>query len=98
MLGLINKVWLKLNSLTFNMLRPCDYLRAAVWKGEETNLQARLHRFINHSATFELPNSKAVYMLTHIVFYLSEYCRSDTKISVDAVQSLIFCGILAHLD
>ena len=66
--------------------------------GEETNLQARWHRIINHSAIFALLNSKAVYVLTHIVFYLSEFCRSDLKISADAVQSLIFCGILAHFD
>ena len=66
--------------------------------GEETNLQTRLHRFINHSPTFALPNRKAAYGLTHIVFYLSEYGRRDPQISADAVQSLIFCGILAHLD
>ncbi len=72
--------------------------RRGMGVGEETDLQARLHRFINHSATFALPNHKVAYELTHIVFYLSEYGRRDPKISADAVQSLIFCGILAQLD
>ncbi len=61
-------------------------------------LRTRLHSFINHSPTFALPNRKASYELTHIVFYLSEYGRLDPKISAQAVQSLIYAGILAQLD
>ena len=34
----------------------------------EDGLNERLHRFINHSQTFAVPNKKAAYELTHIVF------------------------------
>jgi Domain of unknown function (DUF6902) len=65
---------------------------------EDTALTSRLHRFISHSATFSLPNKKAAYELTHIVFYLSEYGRRDPEISRSAVRSLMFAGTLALID
>lgn len=58
----------------------------------------RLHRFINNSATFAVPNRKAAYELTHIIFYLSEYGRRDPNLSQSAVQSLNFVGTIAHLE
>jgi len=61
-------------------------------------LVMRLHRFINRTATFAVPNRKAAYELTHIVFYLSQYGRCDPGLSPDALQSLTFCGLLAYLD
>ena len=61
-------------------------------------LDDRLRQFINRSATFALPNKKAAYELTHIVFYLSEYGRRDPKLDCGAVQSLNFVGIIAYLD
>ncbi|MGH1578950.1 DUF6902 family protein [Planktotalea sp.] len=61
-------------------------------------LTERLHHFINHSATFAIPNRKAAYELTHIVFYLSEYGRKDPEIGKAAIDSLIFAGILAHME
>ncbi|WP_298801779.1 hypothetical protein [uncultured Lentibacter sp.] len=64
----------------------------------EGALGARLRRFISHSATFSLPNKKAAYELTHIVFYLSEYGRRDPEIGADAVRSLMFAGTLALID
>ena len=61
-------------------------------------LVARLHHFIDRSDTFALPNKKAAYELTHIVFYLAEYGQRDPKISKKAVQSLEYAGLLAYLD
>lgn len=61
-------------------------------------LDARLRKFIGRSDTFAVPNKKAAYELTHIVFYLSEYGRVDPKLGNDALRSLHFAGILAYLD
>ncbi len=61
-------------------------------------LNARLHDFINRSETFAMPNKKAAYELTHIVFYLSEYGRRDPHLSGRALISLEYAGILAYLD
>ncbi len=61
-------------------------------------LHERLHSFINHSPNFAVPNRKAAYELTHIVFYLSEYGRRDPELHKNAVQSLIFAGLLAYLE
>lgn len=64
----------------------------------DPGLDDRLRAFINRSDTFALPNKKAAYELTHIVFYLSEYGRRDPRLSADALRSLEYAGILAHLD
>lgn len=61
-------------------------------------LEHRLHCFINRSDTFALPNRKAAYELTHIVFYLSEYGRRDPRLSQTARTSLEYAGLLAYLD
>jgi hypothetical protein len=66
---------------------PCD-----------TGLDDRLRQFITRSETFAVPNKKAAYELTHIVFYLSEYGRKDPQLNGDAIRSLQFAGILAYLD
>lgn len=65
---------------------------------EDTGLTARLHRFIDRPETFAMPNKKAAYELTHIVFYLSEYGRRDPQLSQSALISLEYAGILAYLD
>lgn len=65
---------------------------------DDTGLTDRLHRFIDRSETFAMPNKKAAYELTHIVFYLSEYGRRDPQLSPAALTSLEFAGILAYLD
>ena len=65
---------------------------------DDPTLVDRLHGFIDQSETFSIPNKKAAYELTHIVFYLSEYGRKDPGISADAVRSLEFAGLLALLD
>ena len=64
----------------------------------DAGLNARLHKFIERSDTFALPNKKAAYELTHIVFYLSEYGRKDPELSARAIRSLNFAGVLAYLD
>ena len=51
-------------------------------------LTERLHRFINHSKIFAVPNKKAAYELTHIIFYLSEYGHQKPEISSEALISL----------
>lgn len=61
-------------------------------------LEHRLRSFINRSGTFTLPNRKAAYELTHIVFYLSEYGRLDPGLDPDALISLEYAGLLAYLD
>ncbi|MAY44609.1 MAG: hypothetical protein CML65_05040 [Rhodobacteraceae bacterium] len=65
---------------------------------EDGGLTERLHRFIDRSETFLLPNKKAAYELTHIVFYLSAYGRQDPGLSEAAVTSLEYAGILAYLE
>jgi Domain of unknown function (DUF6902) len=65
---------------------------------DDNGLINRLHNFIDRSETFAMPNKKAAYELTHIVFYLSEYGRRDPQLSPAAVTSLEFAGILAYLD
>jgi hypothetical protein len=64
----------------------------------DAGLNDRLLHFINCAETFALPNKKAAYELTHIVFYLSEYGRRDPHLDNRAIQSLNFVGILAYLD
>ena len=61
-------------------------------------LDERLHQFMDASAQFALPNKKAAYELTHIVFYLSEYGKCDPGLSPAARKSLTHVGLLAMLD
>lgn len=64
----------------------------------DEGLTARLHRFMERSETFAMPNKKAAYELTHIVFYLSEYGRVDPQLSAASKTSLEYAGLLAYLD
>lgn len=72
--------------------------RRGIVARSDAGLDDRLRAFINRPATFALPNKKAAYELTHIVFYLSEYGRRDPKLDPEALISLEYAGILAHLD
>lgn len=65
---------------------------------EDTGTEDRLRQFIARCDTFAIPNKKAAYELTHIVFYLSEYGRKDPRLCAASVRSLHFAGILAYLD
>jgi len=65
---------------------------------EDHGLNDRLRGFARRSETFALPNKKAAYELTHIVFYLSEYGRRDPEVGQDFIDSLHFAGTLAFLE
>ena len=64
----------------------------------EGDLGQRLRAFINRSATFALPNKKAAYELTHIVFYLSDYGKQAPRLDDAAITSLKYAGLLAYLE
>lgn len=64
----------------------------------DLGLDDRLRRFVNRPETFGMPNKKAAYELTHIVFYLSDYGRRDPDLDDSTLQSLSFAGTLAYLD
>lgn len=68
------------------------------FREQDPALTMRLQRFMARSDTFALPNRKAAYELTHIVFYLSNYGRQDPGLSAQAVGSLKLAGVLAYLD
>jgi hypothetical protein len=65
---------------------------------DDEGLDTRLRSFAARSLTFAMPNKKAAYELTHIVFYLSEYGRTDPAICDATRSSLMFAGTLAFLD
>lgn len=65
---------------------------------DDTGLEDRLRRFAARPATFALPNKKAAYELTHIVFYLSEYGRRDPWLGPGILTSLHFAGLLAYIE
>lgn len=64
----------------------------------DAGLEDRVRSFIDRSDTFAMPNKKAAYELTHIVYYLSEYGRRDPELSAAAITSLEFAGLLAYLE
>lgn len=64
----------------------------------DAGLDARLHRFLARSTTFAVPNRRAAYELTHIVFYLSHYGQIDPKLPAAAARSLANAGTLAFLE
>jgi len=73
--------------------------RRGVFTGAaDAGLDDRLRAFVRRTDTFALPNKKAAYELTHIVFYLSEYGRRDPMIGEAGRVSLEYAGITAYLD
>lgn len=64
----------------------------------DAGLSDRLRAFTARTETFAVPNKKAAYELTHIVFYLSEYGRRSPDLPPEARHSLHFAGTLAFLD
>ncbi len=64
----------------------------------DAGLDDRLRAFASRTKTFALPNKKAAYELTHIVYYLSEYGRRDPGLPEAALQSMHFAGLTAFLD
>ncbi len=73
-------------------------IRRGVDPVHEPGLDDRLRAFCSRTRTFALPNKKAAYELTHIVYYLSEYGRRDPQLPAEALQSLHFAGLTAFLD
>lgn len=65
---------------------------------DKEGLTDRLTRFARRSATFAVPNRKAAYELTHILFYLSDYGRTPLTVDKDIERSLVFTGIIALLE
>ncbi|ATF18848.1 DUF6902 family protein [Phaeobacter gallaeciensis] len=64
----------------------------------DPGLDDRLRRFARRSQTFAIPNRKAAYELTHIMFYLSDYGRRDPGLDGAVQRSLTYAGLLACLD
>lgn len=73
-------------------------IRRGVDPIQDEGLNDRLRAFCSRTKTFALPNKKAAYELTHIVYYLSEYGRRDPDLPDAALQSLHFAGLTAFLD
>ena len=73
-------------------------LRRGVDPVKDAGLTDRLIAFAARPATFALPNKKAAYELTHIVFYLSEYGRRAPELPDEVRQSLEYAGTLAALE
>jgi len=61
-------------------------------------LDDRLRAFMRQSDEFAVPNRKAAYELTHVVFYLTEYGRRPLQLEPEEWQSLLFAGLVAYLD
>lgn len=72
--------------------------RAVTPSGDIAALEDRARQFMSRSDTFALPNKKAAYELTHLVFYLSEYGRCDPQLDDAARRSLHFAGLLAFIE
>lgn len=72
--------------------------RGVVALAEDGGLEERARRFIGRSASFAMPNKKAAYELTHLVFYLSEYGRKDPCLDADTRLSLEFAGLMAFIE
>lgn len=64
----------------------------------DAGLDDRLRAFVSRPQTFAIPNKKAAYELTHIVFYLSGYGQRDPGLPELARTSLEYAGLVAFLD
>ncbi|MEM6565415.1 MAG: hypothetical protein AAF665_13260 [Pseudomonadota bacterium] len=64
----------------------------------DASLSGRLAAFCRRSRTFAVPNKKAAYELTHIVFYDTQYGRKQRQVDRQTVTSLEYAGLLAFLD
>ncbi|GHC46073.1 DUF6902 family protein [Neogemmobacter tilapiae] len=72
--------------------------RAGLELPADPAMNDRLRRFMERGATFAIPNRKAAYELTHLVFYLSDQGRQNPHLSKAAVASLRHAGTLAWLE
>ncbi len=72
--------------------------RRGVESRGEAGLNDRLRAFMRQSRSFAVPNRKAAYELTHVVFYLTEYGRHPLCLDDEERMSLTFAGLVAFLD
>ncbi|WP_323767308.1 DUF6902 family protein [Marinovum sp.] len=82
----------RLEAFRLMQRRGCEPL------ADQGGAEARLRDFIARPDRFALPNKKAAFELTHIVFYLSEYGRKDPQLGPNELRSLENAGLLAFLD
>ncbi|ABG32676.1 hypothetical protein CEP88_05515 [Roseobacter denitrificans] len=61
-------------------------------------VRGRLLDFTAEPHIFSVPNKKAAYELTHIVFYLTSYGRMQAELPQTTVISLEYAGLMAFLD
>lgn len=72
--------------------------RAGAHVETDADLEQRLMRFARHSRSFCLPNRRAAYDLTHVVFHASDYGRKAVMKDAAIEQSLVFAGMVAWLE
>lgn len=72
--------------------------RAGCVVAPDAGQQARLWAFAKRAENFALPNRRAAYDLTHIVFHASDYGRRPLPQGQDLRDSLIFAGMVAWLE
>lgn len=73
-------------------------LRRAGLAAADSGLEARLARFAANAAAFCLPNRRAAYDLTHIVFHAADYGRKTIPRDAQRRLSLIHAGLVAWLE
>lgn len=67
-------------------------------QGAHADLGARLLDFTARTETFAIPNKKAAYEPTHIVFYLTDYGRQTFDFPSETITSLLYVGLVALID
>lgn len=72
--------------------------RAGAHVAADPDLDQRLMQFAGQSRNFCLPNRRAAYDLTHVVFHASDYGRKVLLKDAAMEQSLIFAGMIAWLE
>lgn len=65
---------------------------------EAAALQLRLLAFAGRADIFALPNRKAAYELTHILFYLSDHGRRPVSVDPEVIRALHYAGLIGWLE
>lgn len=76
------------------LLHRCGMDISGFWHG----LDERLIGFASQSALFAIPNTQAAYELTHIVFYLSNYGKTEIPFFDDGLRALHNLGTLSFME
>ena len=72
--------------------------RRGLSPAQDAGLDDRLRDFARRSESFALPNRKAAYELTHILFYLSDYGAREPALGPEVERSLHYAGLVALLE